>query len=686
MALGKKIIEYNYVDIVKGMSSSDEISDAGFAPSTDGANLVAVPGVMYNPPVPTDASAGMVGEMIASCEDPTGNYARLFTSTSSGNGSFFSLSTSDVLTQRGSTDSSHGYVAGKTDMIAFDNEAYITTASTIVRWSAIGGANTFDTAWAAFSDSFSPHPALTFNNFAYYGDGNLLLRQSAANVAPITIMTLPTSVVIVALGIDPGSGLMLLSVIGQINLSDTINSGARVGFYDGFSSQVSRYVPVEDMVTGFYATEGSLYASYGQNLGVWNGSGITFLRRFNIQFDNAQLMYKQHFTSIGSTLMFIERARVIAYGPVRQKGDNIFYPALTNTINGSDVDLTHIANIGQNKVSMSYASAQFAIWNSIGLTASPQELNSNSYNFDDELWVRRARIVYNAQISNGVSPGNLVLYDQDGLITEINSTGEYSLENTKGFSSAFIDINNINLRLKELTFGLLLNQDPGPTKVGSVATAQNNSSVTTLTIPHTVNASLEDSLLLVMVTNSTGTTPTGTYNGTAMTAINYTTANFFGTLLYLRNPTAGTNDIVVNWLSGSGGIGVTAFTVQNAGVPVTDDKSSGSGTTATLAVTSTLQRSMYVDFIQSQSATHAQGTGQTELSNFTVTTSNFRISSSYKRAPYPGTGSMSVTLGSSVDYQINGFTIPPATSPINPGIRRVIFYGDLANITGSPNA
>ncbi len=353
MALGRKIIEWNFADQVKGMSTSGDLADAGFSPVSDGMNLTSTPGVMYNPPAPADASAGVTGAMIASCEDPTGSYRRLYVSSNTstgGDGRFFSLSTANVITQRGSTDTGATYVQGKTDMIAFDGEAYITNAANLVRWSSIGSSNTFNLTFFAFSDAFSPHPALTFNNFAYYGDGNLLLRQAAAGSAPATILTLPTSWVIVALGIDPGSGSMLISVIGQINLSDTVNSGARIGFYDGFSTQVSRYVQVDDMVTAFAPTEGSLYCSYGQNLGLWNGSGITFLRRMEIQFDYTQLMYKQHFTSIGSTLLYIERAKVIAYGPIRQKGESVFYPVLTNTINGSDIDLTHIASIGANQV------------------------------------------------------------------------------------------------------------------------------------------------------------------------------------------------------------------------------------------------------------------------------------------------------------------------------------------------
>lgn len=685
MALGKKIIEWNYVDQVKGMSTSGQIADAGFSPVTDGMNLSTNPGVMFNPPAQIDASAGVTGAMIASCEDPTGNYDRLYTSSTTiagGDGRFFSLS-AGVITQRGSTDSSHGYVFGKTDMIAFDGEAYITSATDLVRWSSIGSSNTFNTSFFAFNDAFAPHPALTFNNFAYYGDGNQLLRQSAAAATPSAILTLPASWVIVALGIDPGSGSMLISVIGQINLSDSINSGCRIGFYDGFSNQVSRYVQVDDMVTAFAPTEGSLYCSYGQNLGLWNGSGITFLRHMALNFDYTELMYKQHFTSIGSTLLFVERARIIAYGPVRQKGDNVFYPVLTNTIDDIDVDLSHIASIGSNNVSMAYDTNQFDIFNMFDVTATNQEFWSNNYNFDDELWVRRARIVYKNKVPDGQSPGNLVIYDQDGIVTETADNGFYPLLNSKGFPSAFKDIDNINLRLKELTFGLLLNQGGGPSVDGSATTGTNAGSTNTISFTHTVAAGLDNSLVLVMVASPQNTNPTGLLNGNSMDQHIFSFGGYLCTLLY-GVPIAGSNAIELDFAISSNHIGYTAVTVKDAGAPTGFAGNSSDTQFPSVSLTSALADSLYFEFFMTTAGiTVTTPGGQTELSNVGI--SSVVYQASYKQGVNSGTTAMTVGMNTDATMQINGFVIPPVSGGINPGIQRVIFYGDPANITGTTN-
>lgn len=457
--IGKKILEWDSADIIKGVSTSSDLADGGFDPITDAVQLTNTPGVMFQPAQPTDQSTNANGQMIASCEDPTGSYARLFVSTSLPDGHFFSMSSSFVLTVRGTTDSTHTYVQGRVDMIAFAGEAYITSSSTIVRWSSIGSSNTFDTSFFTFTSAFAPHPALNYNNFAYYGDGNLLLRQSAAGSVPTTILTLPAGWIIVSLGIDPGSGNMLISVIGQVNLSDTINSGAHVLFYNGASTSYQRSVAVDDMVTAFAATEGALYAAYGQSLGLWNGSGVTFLRALDVAFDNEQLLYKQHFTSIGSTLYYIQKNRIYAYGPVRQKGENVFYPAFYNAPSGTPVNLSHITNVGQNNLAYAYATSKFFVWNSNSVsTPGSQSLFTNFYQFDNEYWIRWIRVVWKNQVTNNIDPGTMRLYDQDGPILAVNPdvSGNLDLKNTSGAASAIKDLININVRVKELKLDLIL--------------------------------------------------------------------------------------------------------------------------------------------------------------------------------------------------------------------------------------
>ncbi len=462
MALGKKLFDWNFKDMALGMSTSNTIPDGGFSPRTDQVNLINTPGVAYQIAAPVDKSTNLTGQFIASSEDPTGNYARLFVAKGVGNdnGYFYSMDSSNNLTQRGSTDSSHAYIFGRTDMIAYDSEAYITSTTHVVRWSSIGAANTFNTTFYAFTGPiWAPHPAITFEGLAFYGDGPNLVRQEGAGNAPTIILTFNTGLIIVALGIDPGSGRMLISTINQPNYSDSVNSGARVFFYNGFSGQTDRAVPVDDMITAFISTQGALYCAYGQSLGQWNGSGVTFLRHMDVTFFGGDLMYKFHFASIGSTLYVVERTRIIAYGPIQQKGQPVFYPALLNQPSGVATSIVSIHYLGQNQIGYSYNDSKFFVWDSYSVaTNGTSTIYTNTYEFDNEYWIRRVRVIFGNQVSNNVDPGSLRFYNEDGVVTAFDAGqgGLLNLQNLSGAAVAYKDFYFNNVKLHQIQANFLL--------------------------------------------------------------------------------------------------------------------------------------------------------------------------------------------------------------------------------------
>ena len=423
--LGKNTLVIDADNFTRGMSSSAEVADGGFSPDTDAVNLIAVPGVLYAPALPTDKSTNLVGEIIASCEDPTGTFSRIMVSQDSDqDGRVFSLSTSNALALIGSEDASGmNYIQGITDMIAYKGEVYITTSDEIVRVSDIAGTPTLDTTFTSGSFGFNtaPHPALVYEDNAYYGDGNQLWKQTAAGTPPTVVLTLTTGSVIVALGIDPGSGKMLLSYMGQFNVSGTVATQARVGFYDGFSNKLSRTVLVDEMITAFPTAEGVQYAAYGQNLGYWNGSGVSFLRNFpNIAYDNTELLYKHHFASIGSTLYFLDNLQIIAHGHITQSGPKVFYPAFKNNVNANN--LTHICNIGSGNLGMSFSSAKFYTWNTQSVASTnTMAWVTNQYRFPRPIIIRGIFAEWYDSIAAGVTPGTLTYVNR----SVIGSSGSF---------------------------------------------------------------------------------------------------------------------------------------------------------------------------------------------------------------------------------------------------------------------
>lgn len=426
--IGTNTIDIDWKNFVSGMSSSNFSQDAGFSPGNAGVsstktvvNPLAVPGLIYPPGPTTDHSTNLTGEMICSCEDPSGSAVRLFISTDAQqDGRFFSYASNGVLTERGAEDTAGNYIYGRSDMIAFQSEVYVTNSDNIVRWQQ---PNTFNYTFFTFSDAFAPHPAIVYEDNAFYGDGNLLLRQTSAGSAPSTILTLPTNQVIVALGIDPGSGMMLISVVDQYNVSGTINSQARVLYYDGFSNKARKVVLVDDMILAFYNVGSTMYITYGQKLGYWTGAGIQFLRTLEVSFDNAELPYKHHITNIGEILYVITRTYILAYGEIVKGAGNSFYYCLRNS-SGDSGNYTLVTNIGQNTLAVSFATGKLFTFDTTNVSevlTGGAYFRTLKYHIERKVTFTQCVIQFGAAIPTSDNIGTLYLITDDGELTEIGT-------------------------------------------------------------------------------------------------------------------------------------------------------------------------------------------------------------------------------------------------------------------------
>lgn len=460
MALGQKLITIDSKTFFRGMSTSDYSDDGGFSSRSTAINLFTTPGVLRAPPLATDKSTGLVGDIIASCEDSTGNYTRVFVSTDAQqDGRFWSCDSTGTLTQRGVEDSGAGktYIDGKTDMIVYKDTVYITNSTYIVYWSGVGSSNTFNYTLVTFNDTNAAHPALVFEDNAYFGDGNRLLRMTAAGGTVVggtvtTILTLPTGQKITALGIDPGSGKMLIGTVMQYNVSSTINTAARVLFYDGFSNKASRAIIMDDMVTAFPTTAGDLYVAYGKSLGYWNGSGATFLRRYNVNNDEKQLLYKHRFTSYGQTLFSVEQRSIIAHGPLQIGGPKVFYPIIYNDNNTNIIRfvvyLGYLAQTAGVGIAYAHETEDFYTINlsSTSTSSANTLLYTNKFTFpqfNDGAWIRRIRFTFSEQLSTAgdtQNGGYLYLVDENGIVDTIGNGGLFQLLNNTGAATAVIDV------------------------------------------------------------------------------------------------------------------------------------------------------------------------------------------------------------------------------------------------------
>lgn len=334
--IGKQTLIIDASEFLKGMSSGAEISDGGFSTETEAINPLVTLGVLYAPDQAADIDTDdrLTDEIIATSPDMVifaGNNRLLV----SEDAKFFRYNGTKVNAAGVALTATYTYAKGFTDIITYAGEAYITAKQGITRLqnddTLDGGAN-FP---FAFANTTYPHPALNFEGNAFFGDGNVLVRLTSAGGLPATIMTLSADQVIVALGIDPGTGKMLISTSSSLNISNTLPAVHKVLWYDGYSNKPLKSLIVDDMVTAFYPMGGVIYVGYGRNLGYLNGSGVVFLRKLaNVTYDVEDLPYKHNFSHLGNTLYVVDGSQILAFGEVI-RGSKIFYYAYKNYITAS---------------------------------------------------------------------------------------------------------------------------------------------------------------------------------------------------------------------------------------------------------------------------------------------------------------------------------------------------------------
>lgn len=362
MAKGSQRITIDGRDFMRGICTSPYAEDGFFSSDfAKGINIATVPGVLYNQYPATDISPASSGQFIASYGDATflGQYKYFVTGT----GKFYSYQTSMVLdfTEAGKT-----YLFGVSDLVQYKGNVFCTSTDDITLATVSGTGNmvySTNTWWTVTKvkpalQLGTGHPMLVFEDSLWIADGQYIHKWDGTT-ASANALSLTQDAGITALGIDPGSGKMLIATTQGANFSNTVPKLNKVLIWDGFSSRPLRSVIVDEMVTAFYPVGGTVFVTYGRNLGYWNGSGITFLRRLN-RIDpvtyGGNLAYKPHITSINSCLYVVDGTTVLAYESIQGGSPRVFYYAWGQTtgIISQVVTLNLITSLGDENLGISY--------------------------------------------------------------------------------------------------------------------------------------------------------------------------------------------------------------------------------------------------------------------------------------------------------------------------------------------
>lgn len=407
--IGQHQLQFGAEQFISGMASSDYSTDGALGTSSTGLNPFVTPGLMRGIANSTDISTNVVGNIICSCEDsnavsPNNRYC---IDDASGAANYYSFNGSSFTKQH---TGSATFIAGKSDLISFDSLFFASTASTLVSWN---GTSTVNESVQSFGDANAHHPLLLYQGFMWVGDGNTLSNQtsngSGTGSYTTSVLTLGAKEKIVALGIDPMTGLMMISVQTIYDVSDTIPSQKIIYLYDGVSSKPVRKILVDDLITAFYNLEGTVYVGAGQTLGQWNGNGVTFLRKFlNVSLTNTDLAYKHHFTNTRSILHIVDGQNVLSYGAVISGKKGFFYTAYNPSGSGH---LSIVMPLGSNKIGVSYATNKVALFDLSSSSAGLPSLYFNNTYFPRPVFIRRVRIITTA-ITTTAGIGSLTLFDE----------------------------------------------------------------------------------------------------------------------------------------------------------------------------------------------------------------------------------------------------------------------------------
>jgi len=447
--IGKFNLQLGSEQLMSGMSSSDYATDGALGNGSYQMNPFVTPGIIRGTLNTGDTTYAVssVGNIIATSEDATGGLnARLAVAE---NANYYTIDTSgNIVKVFTGSDTSH-YTFGRTDIgIQTSNAgvgaAFVSHGTDIAMWN--GSTTVTESWWTTIpyyigtshppALSSNPHPLLAYNNNLWVADGQLLHNIIKSDtVAPnistpslcvnLNVFNLQNYETIYALGIDPATGLMLISYQTVQNQGDVVSTQAFIGMYDGYSTGLRRKIPVDDLVTAFQNVGGTVYVTYGEKVGMWNGNGITFLRKlYNVASGSTTLLYKHRVSSTSNILLVADGFTLLGYGdPIGGRPKAWFN---IGTSLGNTDKITALCPLGNNKIGVfnyaTYASLNnFRTYDMSSVSGLAFSVAFNNIYFPRPIFVRRMRVITTGIAHTGVTDITVSVIDEKGNALPISN-------------------------------------------------------------------------------------------------------------------------------------------------------------------------------------------------------------------------------------------------------------------------
>jgi hypothetical protein len=370
-------------DWVRGVSTSDKHNDGGFSPLMKGHNLELYQGGLLLPqPARSDLSSGVNSSIIAFTADPSflGNDGYALDDT----GRFYTINGSTVTVRQ--TDTTRTFVSGTSYLKTYKGSLYVTSTTNIGKLDA-SNITTYDPTWwtvtigSSALQSTYRHPLEVIEDTLYIGDQNYIHTWNGV-AGVYQAMSLPNSYNITNMIAHTDGRHLLVFMAETVNYSHTRRARAKLFVVDTVNLEFEREIDIDAQVEGSINVGGVIYVTSGENLGYFNGDGITFLRKLG-----TNPTYSHNMANKDGVLLVREGNAVLAYGNLGGKGNVFWYPYQTTHAS----TLSAIYYYGSGKILTSSAGQKLDLVDFAGFGGAA-EWDSNFYAFPGKVWIRKVRI------------------------------------------------------------------------------------------------------------------------------------------------------------------------------------------------------------------------------------------------------------------------------------------------------
>ena len=421
--LGRQQLTISGNQFAAGLCTSDFLGDGGIGSSSYNLNPIYQPGTIYS--LGTLNSSGLTTHLVATSEEfrnPVSNNRWAIDSSSN----LYTISNSETISSP--IGGSKGYTLGTTDMVPFDDVLgshnpglYISSNTDITRLSWNGSAYSIgaEQFWTSTKSKTAltgsiPHPLLVYQNQLWIGNGAHLPNMNTSGTAnDDASWVLDINESITALGIDPGTGLMMVGVkaIVQGSISSVLPAKNFIYLYDGYSAQARRKIPVQGTVYSFTTVGGQVFVGIDNSIGIWNGNGITFLRRLSV----GTIPWKHRVAANNNYLLVADGKQLLAYGDI-QNGKKAWFPLYKNTSTSDSLDVVFQQASGIIGTSYDGSHINFIDLFDTNNGAGSGVFYTNNINFERPVFIRGFRVfttgISSADASSGL--GGVALVDEKG--------------------------------------------------------------------------------------------------------------------------------------------------------------------------------------------------------------------------------------------------------------------------------